>query len=53
MYGIIKTVNTIGKGKVKLFFVSNMGDNKLFLNKGDLKFEDVSKKANISGNSSW
>ncbi|WP_439150883.1 VCBS repeat-containing protein [Winogradskyella sp.] len=36
-----------------LFFVSNMGDNKLYLNKGDLKFEDVSEKANIKGNASW
>lgn len=31
-----------------LFFVSNMGDNKLYLNKGNFKFEDVSVKANIN-----
>jgi hypothetical protein len=36
-----------------LFFVSNMGENKLYLNKGNLKFEDVSEKANIKGNASW
>lgn len=36
-----------------LFFVSNMGENKLYLNKGDFKFEDVSEKANIKGNASW
>lgn len=36
-----------------LFFVSNMGENKLYLNKGNLKFEDVSEKANIAGNASW
>lgn len=40
-------------GLTDLYFVSNMGKNKLYLNKGDLKFEDVSKKANIEGNSSW
>ena len=40
-------------GLSDLFFVSNMGDNKLYLNKGNLKFEDVSEKANIAGNSSW
>lgn len=40
-------------GLPDLYFVSNTGDNKLYLNKGDLKFEDVSKKANISGNASW
>lgn len=36
-----------------LFFVSNMGDNKLYLNKGNFKFEDVSVKANINGKSNW
>ncbi|WP_299125963.1 VCBS repeat-containing protein [uncultured Winogradskyella sp.] len=40
-------------GLTDLYFVSNMGDNKLYLNKGNLKFEDISKTANISGNSSW
>ncbi|MCM4157720.1 VCBS repeat-containing protein [Gramella sp. AN32] len=40
-------------GLADLYFVSNMGENKLFLNKGDFKFEDISKKANIAGNSSW
>ncbi|WP_400077783.1 VCBS repeat-containing protein [Winogradskyella sp. R77965] len=40
-------------GLTDLYFVSNMGDNKLYLNKGNLQFEDVSKTANISGNSSW
>ena len=40
-------------GLPDLYFVSNTGENKLFLNKGNLKFEDISKSANISGNSSW
>jgi len=40
-------------GLPDLYFVSNMGENKLYINKGNLKFEDVSKKANITGNSSW
>jgi hypothetical protein len=40
-------------GLPDLYFVSNMGANKLYLNKGDLKFEDVSNNANISGNASW
>jgi hypothetical protein len=40
-------------GLPDLYFVSNTGKNKLYLNKGDLKFEDVSEKANIAGNSSW
>ncbi|WP_412560263.1 VCBS repeat-containing protein [Winogradskyella sp. MIT101101] len=40
-------------GLSDLFFVANTGDNKLYLNKGDLNFEDVSATANISGNASW
>lgn len=40
-------------GLSDLYFVSNTGDNKLYINKGNLKFEDVSKKANISGSASW
>ncbi|WP_299363204.1 VCBS repeat-containing protein [Winogradskyella sp.] len=40
-------------GLSDLFFVSNMDKNKLYLNKGNLKFEDISEKANISGKSSW
>ncbi|WP_296314463.1 VCBS repeat-containing protein [Winogradskyella sp. UBA3174] len=40
-------------GLSDLFFISNTGENKLYLNKGELKFEDVSEKANIKGNSSW
>lgn len=40
-------------GLSDLFFVSNMGENKLYLNKGNLKFENVSKKANIKGDANW
>lgn len=36
-----------------VFFTSNMGDNKLYINKGNLKFEDVTEKAGISGNTGW
>lgn len=36
-----------------LFFVSNMKRNKLYVNKGNLQFEDVTKKANIKSASSW
>ena len=40
-------------GLEDLFFVSNLGPNKLYLNKGNLQFEDISKKAQIEGVSSW
>ena len=36
-----------------IFFSANQGKNKLYINKGDLKFEDISSTAGIEGNSSW
>lgn len=40
-------------GLVDLFFVSNQGKNKLYLNKGNLKFEDISEKAGVEGFADW
>ncbi|WP_370214611.1 VCBS repeat-containing protein [Mesoflavibacter profundi] len=40
-------------GLTDLYFASNQNRNKLYLNKGDFKFEDISDKANINSNSSW
>ncbi|MBZ9778602.1 VCBS repeat-containing protein [Psychroflexus sp. CAK8W] len=42
-----------GNGLPDLFFVANTGENKLYLNKGNLEFEDVSEKAKIESKSSW
>lgn len=36
-----------------IYFVSNKGNNKLYLNKGNLTFEDITTKANVSGYASW
>jgi len=36
-------------GLLDVFMTSNMGTNKLYLNKGNFEFEDISKKAGIEG----
>jgi hypothetical protein len=40
-------------GLIDLFFASNQGENKLYLNKGKLKFTDVTKEAQIPEDSAW
>lgn len=40
-------------GLVDLFFSANQGDNKLYINKGSLKFADVTKEANITQDGGW
>lgn len=36
-----------------VFFSGNQVKNKLYINKGNLKFEDITEKAGVAGNSSW
>lgn len=40
-------------GKPDVFFSSNQGDNKLYLNKGNWKFEDITNKAGVKGFKRW
>lgn len=41
-------------GKEDIFFVGNKkGSNKLYFNKGNFKFEDVTTKAGVQGRSDW
>jgi hypothetical protein len=40
-------------GLPDIFFTSNTGSNKLFLNKGNFKFEDISDKAGIIKDDKW
>ncbi|MDO3642548.1 VCBS repeat-containing protein [Mucilaginibacter sp. L3T2-6] len=40
-------------GRPDLYFVGNAVSNKLYLNKGELKFQDVTKEAGAEGSSGW
>ncbi|MDF2431390.1 MAG: hypothetical protein JWP44_1021, partial [Mucilaginibacter sp.] len=40
-------------GKPDIFFTSNQGDCKLYINKGNWKFEDVTEKAGVKGFKRW
>ena len=40
-------------GLVDIYFTSSQGKNKLYLNKGDNKYEDISAKAGVEGQSDW
>jgi enediyne biosynthesis protein E4 len=40
-------------GLVDIFFTSNMGDNQIYLNKGNFKFEDITKSSGIVQDSMW
>lgn len=40
-------------GLTDIFLISNMGDNKLFLNKGNFVFEDITATAGVGGTKAW
>ncbi|WP_224491315.1 VCBS repeat-containing protein [Robertkochia flava] len=40
-------------GLADIYFSGNQAPNRLYLNKGDMKFEDITETAGVSGNSSW
>ena len=40
-------------GLPDIYFTANMGENKLYLNKGNWVFEDISEAAGVQGNKPW
>ncbi len=42
-----------GDGLLDIYFTSNQGENKLYLNQGDFKFQDVTAAAGVAGKRAW
>jgi enediyne biosynthesis protein E4 len=51
--GGVATGDINNDGLADVFFTSNMGANKLYLNKGNFNFEDISIKATIEEKGQW
>ena len=42
-----------GDGRPDLYFTSNLGKNRLYLNRGHYRFEDVTDRAGVAGPDGW
>ncbi len=51
--GGVALADVNGDGLLDIYLVANLTSNKLYLNRGDLKFEDVTEEAGVGGTRAW
>ncbi len=51
--GGVATGDVNNDGLTDLYFSANQGPNKLYLNRGNFQFEDVTERAGVAGTGSW